>query len=158
MNPTSGPEKPTLSPQASKLLDQVRERIRLKHYSLRTEKAYLEWIRRFILFHGKRHPRKMGATEVEAFLSWLAVERNVAANTQNQALSALLFLYREILEIELPWLDEVTRAKKPQRLPTVLTVAEVRRVLAVMKGTTALAANIPRVGEPAGASIPPAGP
>lgn len=142
MNPTSGPEKPTLPQQAPKLLDQVRERIRTKHYSLRTEKAYVDWIRRFILFHGKRHPREMGATQVEAFLSWLAVERNVAANTQNQALSALLFLYREILEIELPWLDEVTRAKKPQRLPTVLTVAEVQRVLAVMEGTTALTARL----------------
>ena len=112
-----------------KLLDRVRSRLRLKHYSIRTEAAYVGWIRRFIHFHGKRHPAEMGKIEVEAFLSALAVEHDVSAATQNQALSALLFLYKEVLEIELPWLDDVTRAKKPARLPTVLTVAETGDVL-----------------------------
>ncbi|MCJ7978336.1 phage integrase N-terminal SAM-like domain-containing protein [Aeromonas veronii] len=104
-----------------KLLDRVRHRLRLKHYSMRTETAYVGWIRRFIHHHGKRHPAEMGKADVEAFLSALAVEHDVSAATQNQALSALLFLYKEVLEIELPWLDDVTRAKKPARLPTVLT-------------------------------------
>ncbi|TAM32989.1 MAG: hypothetical protein EPN60_02670 [Nevskiaceae bacterium] len=94
-----------------KLLDQVRLRMRAKHYSLRTEQSYLHWIKRFILFHGKRHPRDMGAPEVEAFLTALAVESKVAAATQNLALAAVLFLYREILGVDLPWLDGVTRAK-----------------------------------------------
>lgn len=104
-----------------KLLDQVRERIRVKHYSIRTETQYVQWIRRFILFHGKKHPRDMGAPELEAFLTNLAVAGNVAAATQNQALSALLFMYKEVLGIDLPWLDNVTRAKRPQRLPVVMT-------------------------------------
>jgi|SRR5690625_842888 len=103
-----------------RLLDRVREQIRLRHYSMRTEHAYVQWIRRFILFHGKRHPREMSAPEVEAFLSHLAVQRNVAASTQNQALSAILFLYRDVLNIELPWLQDVVWAKKPTRLPVVL--------------------------------------
>jgi site-specific recombinase XerD len=103
-----------------RLLDRVRARIRVKHYSLRTETAYLGWVRRFILFHDKRHPNEMGKPEVEAFLSHLASDRNVSAATQGQALAALLFLYKEVLEIELPWLDDVVRAKKPARLPTVL--------------------------------------
>lgn len=110
-------------------MDQVRDRLRLKHYSLRTETAYSGWIKRYIFFHGKRHPGEMGKKEVEAFLTSLAVERNVSAATQNQALSALLFLYREVLGIELPWLDDVTRAKKPARLPTVLTREEVAALL-----------------------------
>lgn len=117
-----------------RLLDQVRERIRRKHYSVRTEQAYVFWIRRFILFHGKRHPADMGATEVESFLSHLASRRNVASSTQNQALSALLFLYREVLDIELPWLDGIERARKPARLPIVLTRLEVRAVLAQLSG------------------------
>ncbi len=125
-----------------KLLDQVRERIRVKHYSLRTEEAYLHWIRRFIHFHGRKHPRQMAGTEVEAFLSHLATEGQVAASTQNQALSALLFLYREVLGIELPWLDGVVRAKRPQRMPVVLTEAEVRALLAHMDGTRWLAASL----------------
>lgn len=112
------------SPDSPRLLDRVRARLRVKHYSMRTETAYLGWVKRYIYFHGKRHPAKMGRSELEAFLSSLAVERNVSAATQNQALSALLFLYREVLEIELPWLDNVTRAKKPARLPTVLTREE----------------------------------
>lgn len=112
-----------------KLLDQLRNRLRLKHYSLRTEQAYSGWVRRYILFHGKRHPTELGKKDVERFLSALAVERNVAASTQTQALSALLFLYREVLEIDLPWLSEVTRAKKPIRLPSVLTRSEVQALL-----------------------------
>ena len=116
------------------LLSEVRRRLRLKHYSLRTEEAYLGWIKRFILAHGKRHPREMGAVEVEQFLSSLAVEGQVAASTQNQALSALLFLYRQVLEVELPWLENVTRAKRPRRLPTVLARDEVRALLSHMDG------------------------
>lgn len=125
-----------------KLLDQVRERIRTKHYSIRTEAQYVLWVKRFILFHGKRHPREMGAVEVEAFLSHLAVAGQVAAATQNQALSALLFLYREVLGIELPWLDDVTRAKRPQRLPVVLTQDEVQAVLVRMRGMYGLMARL----------------
>ena len=124
--------------QAPKLLDQVRDRIRVKHYSLRTEDAYLGWIKRFILFHNKRHPREMGAREIEAFLSYLATERDVSASTQNQALSAVLFLYKEVLEMQLPWLDGVTRARKPQRLPVVLTEDETKRVLAGLPGRWSL--------------------
>ncbi|EQD48401.1 integron integrase, partial [mine drainage metagenome] len=93
-------------------MDEVRRRLRLKHYSLRTEKVYVAWIRRFILFHGKRHPRTLGATQVERFLSELAMHGGVAASTRNQALSALLFLDREVLHIDLPWLDNVVRAKR----------------------------------------------
>ena len=129
-------------PAAPKLLDQVRARIRVKHYSIRTEAQYVQWIKRFIYFHGKRHPREMGAAEVEAFLSDLAVTGGVSASTQNQALSALLFLYREVLEITLPWLDNVTRAKPLQRLPVVLTPAEVRAVLDRMDGVYGLMARL----------------
>lgn len=112
-----------------KLLDQLRDRIRLKHYSLRTEQAYMQWVKRYIYFHGKRHPAEMSKSEVESFLSSLAVERNVTASTQTQALSALLFLYREVLGVELPWLSEITRAKKPSRLPTVLNREEIAALL-----------------------------
>jgi len=126
---TSGAKTPP------KLLDQVRERLRFAHYSLRTERSYVDWIKRFIFFHGKRHPKDMGAGEVEAFLSDLATSRNVAAATQNQALSALLFLYREVLGIDLPWMDNILRAKKPRRLPVVLNRAEVERLLAQLEGT-----------------------
>ncbi|HEY8097961.1 MAG TPA: integron integrase [Methylobacter sp.] len=125
-----------------KLLDQVRDRIRVKHYSIRTETQYVQWIKRFILFHKKRHPQEMGTTEVEAFLTHLAVDGHVSASTQNQALSALLFLYKEVLGIDLPWLDNVVRAKQPQRLPVVLTRSEVREVLARMKGMHGLMANM----------------
>ena len=125
-----------------KLLDQVRAKIRLKHYSIRTEQAYVDWIRRYILFHGKRHPQEMGKPEVEQFLSHLAVERNVAASTQNQALSAILFLYKEVLEKNIGWLDDVERAKRPARLPVVLTAAEVRTVLAHLEGRHRLMANL----------------
>ena len=135
MNYTS-PESPSLpvpaTTPAPRLLDQVRARIRVKHYSIRTEQAYVDWIKRYIRHFDKRHPRELSAEHLEAFLSHLAVARNVAASTQNQAKSALLFLYKEVLEIELPWLDGVTQAKVPQRLPVVLTRAEVERVLAAL--------------------------
>jgi len=132
---------PTASPPR-KLLDQVRDRVRVKHYSIRTETQYVQWIKRFIVFHDKRHPKEMGAVEVEAFLTHLAVEGNVAAATQNQALSAILFLYREVLSINLPWLDGVVRAKTPQRLPVVLTRQEVASVLERMNGVYALLAQL----------------
>ena len=112
-----------------RLLDQVRDRIRRLHYSYRTEKTYVHWIRRFILFHGKRHPRDMSAAEVESYLTHLAVTRKVSASTQNQALSAILFLYRQVLETELPWMDNVVRAKRPNRVPVVLSRGEVSAVL-----------------------------
>ena len=117
-----------------RLLDQVREKIRFKHYSIRTEQAYVDWVRRFILFHGKRHPESLGAPEVEAFLTHLAVEGNVAASTQNQALCALLFLYRDVLGTPLPMIANIEPAKRPARLPVVLTASEVRAVLAHMTG------------------------
>lgn len=125
-----------------KLLDQMRDRLRVKHYSIRTETSYLQWVKRFILFHGKRHPAEMGTVELEAFLTHLAVDGNVSASTQNQALSALLFLYKEVLVMDLPWLNNVARAKVPQRLPVVLTRTEVREVLVRMKGVYALMANL----------------
>jgi integron integrase len=131
-----------VAPQPPKLLDQVRDRLRLKHYSIRTETQYVQWIRRFILFHDKRHPRDMGVAELEAFLTHLAVEGRVAASTQNQALSALLFFYREVLAINLPWLDNVVRAKTPQRLPVVLTRQEVVSVLDGMSGVYGLMARL----------------
>jgi integrase len=123
-----------------KLLDQVRDRIRVKHYSIRTETQYVQWIKRFILFHGKRHPQEMRVAEVEAFLTHLAVEGRVSASMQNQALSALLFLYKEVLAIDLSWLDNVVRAKRPQHLPVVLTRSEVREVLVRMSGVHGLMA------------------
>ncbi len=115
---------------AKRLMDQVREAIRARHYSWKTEQSYAHWIRRYILFHGKRHPKEMGKTEVEAYLTYLAVDRNVAASTQNLALAAILFLYREVLDIKLPWLDDVVRAKKPARIPTVLERDEVHMIIA----------------------------
>ena len=128
--------------QKPRLLEEVRARIRAKHYSRRTEESYTQWIKRYILYHGKRHPKDMGAGEVEAFLSSLATERNVSASTQNQALAALLFLYRDVLGIELPWLTNLTRAKPRERLPVVLSVAEVNRLLARLDGTHALMARL----------------
>ena len=130
------------APTPPKLLDQVRNKIRVKHYSIRTETQYLQWIKRFILFHGKRHPKDMGATEVESFLSHLVTVGNASASTQNQALSALLFLYREVLAIELPWLDNVVHAKKPKRLPSVLNREEVKLVLERMDGIYGLMARL----------------
>ena len=132
----------TSSPAQPKLLDQVRARIRVKHYSIRTEQAYVDWIKRFIVHFDKRHPRDLGAAEVEAFLTHLAVSGRVAASTQNQAKSAILFLYREVLAQELPWLDNVERAKQPQRLPVVLTQAEVQALLTRLTDTQWLIASL----------------
>jgi integron integrase len=122
-------------PSPPRLLDSVRDCIRLKHYSLRTEQVYVDWIKRSIVFHGKRHPKELAAAEVEAFLTHLAVTQRVAASTQNQAKSALLFLYKHVLGAELPWLDGVVQAKAPARLPVVLTREEVARVLGRLRGT-----------------------
>lgn len=127
---------------APRLLDAVKTRIRAKHYSLRTEQAYLHWIRRFIYFHDKRHPREMGAVEVERFLSSLAVDNHVSASTQNQAIAALLFLYREVLNVELPWLDGLTRAKQGERVPVVLTQDEVQSVFQHLEGIHLLMAPL----------------
>jgi len=118
-----------------KLLDQVRDVIRRKHYSIRTEQAYVDWIRRFIIYHDKRHPAKMAEEEVAQFLTHLARDLNVAASTQNQALSALLFLYKEVLKQEIGWLEKVERARKPARLPVVLTRSEVKQIFAHLHGT-----------------------
>ena len=119
----------TSSPTQPKLLDQVLAKIRVKHYSSCTEQTYVDWIKRFIVHFDKRHPRDLGAAEVEAFLTHLAVEGQVAASTQNQAKCAILFLYREVLAQELPWLDNVEPAKPPQHLPVVLTQAEAQALL-----------------------------
>lgn len=124
-----------MSAQKPKLLDQVRNTIQLKHYSYRTEETYVSWIRRFILFHDKRHPKEMGIPEIETYLTYLATDRNVAASTQNQAMYAILFLYREVLEIEIE-VEEVDaiRAKKPKRLPVVLSRSEAQRIIALLQG------------------------
>ena len=132
---------PAASPKP-RLLDRVRAALRGRHYSRRTEEAYVAWIRRYIVFHGKRHPVEMGAPEISRFLSWLAINRNVAASTQNQALSALLFLYGEVLDLDVPWLDDVVRAKRPQRLPVVLTRDEVQAVLQRLDGVPRLMAYL----------------
>lgn len=129
---------PPESAKAPKLLDRMRQVLRVHHYSLRTEEAYVDWSRRFILFHRKRHPASMGAPEVTAFLTHLAVERRVSASTQNQAKAALLFLYQRVLDLDLPWLSEVVQAKVSKRLPVVLTRSEVRRLLAELDGVMAL--------------------
>jgi len=125
-----------------RLVDQVRAAVRIRHYSIRTEEAYVHWVVRYIRFNGMRHPREMGAREVTAFLSHLAVERDIAAATQQQALSALLFLYRQVLELDLPWLTDLVRPKKPARLPTVLNRDEVKRLLDVMPAGQALMARL----------------
>ena len=130
------------APAPPKLLHRMRDHLRTRHYSIRTEVAYLDWVRRFILFHGKRHPADMGAAEVGAFLTHLAVDRQVSASTQNQAKSAILYLYKEVLQVHLPWLDEVVQAKAPKRLPVVLTPSEVRDLLMHMNGTTGLIARL----------------
>ena len=130
-----------MSERPKKLLDWVRDALRVKHYSIRTEQAYVGWVKRYILFHDKRHPREMGAPEIEAFLVHLAVDLNVAASTQNQALSALLFLYREVLEID-PGPVDAVRARKPKRLPNVLTREETLMVLDALSGTNQLIARL----------------
>ncbi len=109
-NRTPLPPVPVAAPAPPKLLDRLREHLRVRHYSIRTEAAYVDWARRFILFHGKRHPQDMGAAEIEAFLTHLAVDRQVSASTQNQAKAAILYLYKQVLGVDLPWLDEVVQA------------------------------------------------
>lgn len=127
---------------AKRLLDEVRDVLRLHHYSYRTEQSYVQWIRRFILFHNKRHPREMGAAEIQQFLTTLATRGEVAASTQNQALSAILFLYKKVLQVDLPWMDDIVRAKRPVRVPVVLTQNEVGRVLSAMSGKYWLMASM----------------
>ncbi len=129
-------------PERPGLFSVAREEIRTRHLAFRTEQAYLQWMRRYVAFHRRRHPRDMGAPEVEAFLTHLAVESKVGASTQNQALAALLFLYRQVLKVQLPWLGNVTRASRSKRLPVVLSVAEVRSVLAQLDGTCWLIASL----------------
>jgi len=129
-------------PEARGLYEVSREKMRTRHFAYRTEQAYLYWIRRYVNFHQRKHPREMGSSEVEAFLTHLAVDEHVSASTQNQALQALLFLYRQVLEIDLPWLENVTRARRSKRLPVVLTAAEVRSVLAQLDGAAWLFANL----------------
>ncbi|HNB53854.1 MAG TPA: integron integrase [Anaerolineales bacterium] len=131
----------TSSPKPRKLLDQVMDIIRLKHYSDRTGETYVQWIKRFILFHGKRHPNSLGPVEVEAYLTYLATEQNLSASSQNQALSAILFLYREVLKVDLPYSADLIRANKPKRLPVVLTKDEVQRVFQHLHGLHLLMAK-----------------
>lgn len=130
------------APRAPGLLEEVRRRLRVKHYSLRTEEAYLYWIRRYVRANGRRHPRALGGVEVEGFLSLLATRDRVAPSTQNQALAALLFLYREVLALELPWMENVVRAKRSPRLPVVLSVDETMRLLRALSGREALMAGL----------------
>lgn len=125
-----------------KLLDSVRYAIRSKHYSPSTEKAYVGWVKRYVLFHGKRHPNEMGKEEIAVFISHLAIKRRVSASTQNQALSAILFLYKEVLEKEIEWIDGIVRAKRPARIPEVLSKDEVRALLAQLRGREWLMASI----------------
>ncbi len=133
-------------PQSARLLDQLREVLRYKHYSLRTEEAYVYWTKFFVRWHGRngqvRHPRDMGSTEVQQFLSMLTTQRNVSVSTHNQALSAVLFLYREVLGVQLPWLDEVQRPTRARRIPSVLTTAEVAALLKAMIGVELLLAKL----------------
>jgi integron integrase len=121
-----------------RLIDQTRNVLRLFHYSIRTEETYIQWIKRFIFFHNKRHPKEMGEKEARSFLTHLAVDKHVSASTQNQALSAILFLYKRVLDIELEWIDDVVRAKRPKYLPVVLSRDEVKKLLMVMSGTNGL--------------------
>ena len=130
------------SEQKLRLLDQVRQELRLRHYSIRTEESYLGWIRRFIVFHGKRHPAELDEMDMNAFLSDLASNRHVSASTQTQALCALLFLYREVLKQQRGWIDVAVRAQRPKRLPTVLTRGEVRALLGQLNGVCHLIASI----------------
>ncbi|MDH3436764.1 MAG: integron integrase [Betaproteobacteria bacterium] len=144
MGYTNHPQQPLATPAAKppRLLDQVRDTVRRKHFSLRTEQTYVHWIKRFILFHGKRHPRDMGAAEATAFLNHLARERRVASATQNQGLNAILFLYREVLGTPLGWLEGLDRAKRPVRVPTVLTQNEAARLISQLEGTAWLMASL----------------
>ena len=128
--------------QRARLIDEIRNVARMRHLSLRTEQAYVQWIRRFILFHGKRHPRDMGEDDIRQFISHLAVERGITASTQTVALSALLFLYRDVLKRELPYISQIERARKPKRVPVVFTRAEVQRILRCLEGANWLAAAL----------------
>jgi len=128
--------------QKPKLLDQLRSVLRVKHYSIRTEDAYISWVRQYILFHNKKHPIEMGAEHIASFLTYLAEQRHVAPSTQNQALNAILFLYKDLLQIEIGSIDGAVRAKKPKRLPVVLTRNEVKQVLGNMEGSTWLVASL----------------
>ena len=140
---TASLPQPPAASQPPKLLSRMRDHLRTRHYSIRTETAYVDWARRFVLFHGKRHPQEMGSAEVEAFLTHLAVNRQVSASTQNQAKAAILYLYKQVLGVDLPWLDGVVQAKTPKRLPVVLTATEVRALLLHMQGgTTGLIAQL----------------
>jgi site-specific recombinase XerD len=130
-----------MMPPKKRLLDQVRDLLRLKNYAYRTEKSYLYWIKQSILFHKKRHPNEMGGPEIEQFLTHLAAEKKVSASTQNQALSALLFLYREVLDLPLELTIQSVQARRPKHLPMVLSKTEVERVLRQMSGETLLMAQ-----------------
>ena len=136
------PDSVAGGPGKGRLLDQVRDAIRVRHLRIRTEDAYVDWIRRFILFHKKRHPRDMGKAEITRFLTWLATHRRVAASTQNQALCALLFLYRHVLEQDFPWLDDLVWAKQPERIPGVLSSLEVSALLTAMSGMRRMQASL----------------
>src|SRR6266550_9579852 len=125
-----------------RLFDRMRAVLRTRHYSIRTEDSYIQWVKRFILFHGKKHPSAMGAEEINAYLTDLAVERHVSASTQSQALAAILFLYRDVLGEEVPWLTELVRAPRRRSVPVVLTREEVRRLLGEMSGTVQLVARL----------------
>jgi site-specific recombinase XerD len=130
------------SPGSPKLLDQVRHALRLKHYSLKTEKSYVYYTRDFILFHHKHHSKEMGADEIRTYLTHLAVQQNVAASTQNVALSALIFLYRHVLQFELPYIAHIERAKTPERVPVVFTCSEVKAILSQLDGVHHLIASL----------------
>src|SRR2546427_1300869 len=129
-------------PHVPKLLDQVREVARMKHYSIRTEQAYVNWIKRYIFFHNKKHPAEMAEAEIRAFISDLASKKSVSASTQTVALSALLFLYRDVLKKDLPYIEGIERAKRPERLPVVFTQSEVKEVLARLDGVNYLIATL----------------
>jgi integron integrase len=137
----ASPREPA-APPGPRLLDRVREAIRLRHLSRRTEKSYVGWVRRFVRYHGMRHPRELGAEEIRQFLTHLAVEGRVGASTQNQALSAVFFLYKSVLDLDVGWVDGIVRAKRPVRVPTVLTPGEARAVLARMTGTPRIVADL----------------
>ncbi len=139
MDPQSSPLRPE---SGGRLLDVMHDQLRTLRYSYRTEQQYLHWVRRFVLFHQKRHPRDLGAADVESFLTHLAVDRRASASTQNQALSALLFLYQKVLEIELPWLDNIVRAKRSRHVPVVVTHTEVRAVIAQLEDEYWLVATL----------------
>ena len=142
----SDPDKTASAAAAPRLIDQLRSALRYKHYSLRTEQAYVYWVRFFVRWHGRdgtmQHPRTMGAPETRAFLSMLATERKVSVSTHNQALSALLFLYREVLGVQMPWLDDLQRPTRPRRIPAVLTIGEVSALLGQLHGEVGLLARL----------------